>query len=395
MRIVVHDYAGHPFQFELSRELARRGHAVAHMYFAGDPGPKGETDRRGDDAPSLSIAPIDIGRPYSKSDFLGRWANDRRYGRIISAEIAAFAPDVVISGNTPLDAQAAILKATLRCGGAFVSWLQDFYSLAIGALLGRRWGGAGALAAAHYARLERRILRASSAVVTITDDFRGPLAHYGVRDAAVETIPNWAAIGALPVRPRANAWSRRHGFCDRFVFLYSGTLALKHNPDRLKRLSEEFGGDPQTRVVLAAAGVGVEALRGAVGGGIDFLPLQPIGDFADTLGAADVLVALLESDAGAFSAPSKVLSYLCAGRPILISASPSNLAARIVEESGAGFAVAPDDEAGFVERARRLRTDPALRERMSAAGRDYAERHFEIGAIADRFERLLTRAAGR
>ena len=32
MRIFVHDYAGHPFQIELSRSLAARGHLVEHTY---------------------------------------------------------------------------------------------------------------------------------------------------------------------------------------------------------------------------------------------------------------------------------------------------------------------------------------------------------------------------
>jgi len=32
LKIVVHDYSGHPFQVELSRELARRGHTVHHCY---------------------------------------------------------------------------------------------------------------------------------------------------------------------------------------------------------------------------------------------------------------------------------------------------------------------------------------------------------------------------
>jgi len=30
MRLLIHDYAGHPFQVQLSRELARRGHSVTH-----------------------------------------------------------------------------------------------------------------------------------------------------------------------------------------------------------------------------------------------------------------------------------------------------------------------------------------------------------------------------
>src|SRR5580658_5441828 len=96
LRIVVHDYAGHPFQFDLSRELARRGHAVAHMYFAGDPGPKSETARLAGDPESLSIVAVDTGRPYSARDFASRWANDRAYGRAVTPMIEDFHPDVVI-----------------------------------------------------------------------------------------------------------------------------------------------------------------------------------------------------------------------------------------------------------------------------------------------------------
>ena len=34
MKIIVHDYAGHPFQVQLSRRLASRGHEVLHLYCA-------------------------------------------------------------------------------------------------------------------------------------------------------------------------------------------------------------------------------------------------------------------------------------------------------------------------------------------------------------------------
>ena len=46
MRIVVNDYSGHPFQIELSRELARRGHKVLHLYSAEFQTPKGDLIRK-------------------------------------------------------------------------------------------------------------------------------------------------------------------------------------------------------------------------------------------------------------------------------------------------------------------------------------------------------------
>ena len=61
----------------------------------------------------------------------------------------------------------------------------------------------------------------------------------------------------------------------------------------------------------------------------------------------------------------------------------------MVESSGGGLLVEPDDAGGLVEGARRLLADDELRARLGAAGRAYAERTFDIGTIADRFDDVL------
>jgi len=116
--------------------------------------------------------------------------------------------------------------------------------------------------------------------------------------------------------------------------------------------------------------------------------------FPDVLGSADVLVALLENDAGPFSVPSKVLNYLCAGRPVLLSAPLDNLATRVVENAGAGICVPAGDKEAFVAEAERLRNEPQTRASMGAAARTYAESAFNIAAITDRFEKMLVNASG-
>ena len=117
--------------------------------------------------------------------------------------------------------------------------------------------------------------------------------------------------------------------------------------------------------------------------------------FPDVLGAADVLVALLESDAGRFSVPSKVLNYLCGGRPVLLSAPTDNLSARLVEEAGAGVCAPAGNREAFLRAAHRLRHEPQLCAQFGGAGRGYAETTFNISAIADRFESTIVRAIAR
>ena len=111
----------------------------------------------------------------------------------------------------------------------------------------------------------------------------------------------------------------------------------------------------------------------------------------DVMGSADVLVAILEPDAGVFSVPSKVLSYLCASRPVLLAVPKENLAAKIVAESGAGLVVEPTDIAGFCAAAQQLiRFSTDLREQSAKAARQYAETHFDIRNIGDQFEAILS-----
>jgi colanic acid biosynthesis glycosyl transferase WcaI len=124
------------------------------------------------------------------------------------------------------------------------------------------------------------------------------------------------------------------------------------------------------------------------------LPFQPAADLPDVLGSADVLVALLEPDATKFSIPSKVLSYMAAGRPILGLMPDDNPAAADIEASG-GFVTEPTSEAA--KRATVWLVD-LVKDRDSIAEigrrtRAVAEQKFEAESITDRFESVITTAA--
>jgi colanic acid biosynthesis glycosyl transferase WcaI len=113
------------------------------------------------------------------------------------------------------------------------------------------------------------------------------------------------------------------------------------------------------------------------------------------LATADVLVGLLEADAGSFSVPSKILSYLCVGRAILLAAPAENLAARMVAREQAGLVVAAGDQAGFIAAAMRLRDEPNWRRQLGDNGRAYAARRFDIGSVTTAFEAVLRSARSR
>lgn len=399
MRILVHDYAGHPAPVDLSRELASRGHTVWHAYFTGDMGPKGVMTLMPSDPECMEFLPVSIGRNYSKSNFISRRNNDVRYGNALASQILTLKPEVVISGNTPLDAQGRILAATHEVGGVFVNWIQDFYSIAIQRLISRRWLGMGTLVASYYRWLDKQQLQSSDAAVLISEDFRKYLTGFEGRHEQVYVIPNWGAIEGIPVRPKANPWAATHGLDASFVFLYSGTLGLKHNPKSLLDLADAFASMPDVKIVVSASGVGRDTLDALLAetprSNILLLPLQDFSDFPDMLGTSDVLVAILEADAGEFSVPSKVLSYLCAGRPIVLAAPAQNLASRMVASIPAGEVVASSIGSDLQTACKHLYSNSALRESYSVNAREYAEMNFSIINVADSFESVFNQALAK
>lgn len=400
MKILVHDYAGHSFAPSLSRALAARGHEVVHAFAGSLQTPRGELQRNEGDAPSLEFEEIPMDPEYArfKYSFRRRRAMEIRYGQAAADFVRRWKPDAVLSGNTPTETQEPITRATVEVGGRFYYWVQDFYSLAVDKLLRKKIPVAGGFIGAWYRLLDSRQFRRSSGIVTITEDFTPILTkEFGVDPKRVSVVPNWAVIEDLPVLPKDNAWSRQHDLHDKFVFLYTGTIGMKHNPAMILELAKRFSGDPEVRVVVVSEGIGADWLRreSAAAGvrNLVLMPYQPFADLPSVLATGDVLVGILEQEAGVFSVPSKTLSYLCAARPLLLAVPPENLAARITREQEAGLTVASNDMEGFLNAASRLRSSPEERMKLAKNARRYAEATFPIEKTARTFENILTATA--
>jgi glycosyltransferase involved in cell wall biosynthesis len=393
MRIIVHDYVGHPFQVQLSRELAGRGHSVLHLYCSSFVTPRGELQRRDDDPPGFNVRGIALSAVIPKTNFIRRFQLEAEYARALNAECQRFGPEVILSANSPSIVQHRLARWCGRQGARLVSWIQDIYGLAAYRLLSRKLPIIGHLVGRYFIALDKASARRSDAIVVITDDFTTVLDGWGIDTSRVHVIHNWAPLEDMPMRPRDNDWARQHALKDGLRFIYSGTLAMKHNPALLLELAKMLDRDSSGELIVISEGAGVEWLAEQAAHDnlktLRSMGFQPFEVLPDVLGSADVLVAILEADAGVFSVPSKVLSYLCAGRPVLLAVPSENLAAKIVVECGAGLAVEPADLGGFCRAAQQLIDSPPLRQQCGTAARRYAEEHFNIHRIGDQFEAIL------
>jgi glycosyltransferase involved in cell wall biosynthesis len=229
-------------------------------------------------------------------------------------------------------------------------------------------------------------------VVAIADAFTDVYQHWNVDEGRYTVIPNWAVLDDLPVvkpeRPSTSDGGRHR-------LLYAGTLGLKHDPQLLLDVATAPQLD-DTTVVVVSEGKGRDWLERRTGevpdGRLELRDYVPFAEMPTLLGSADVLLCVLEPAASRFSVPSKVLTYICAGRPVVAVMDPANAVAAMLRTHDAGVVVSHADAATLPRVLRSLLDDEPRRTSLGRRARALAEDAFDSAAVADRFEAVLDEA---
>ncbi len=389
MRICLHDFSGHPFQAELARRLADRGHEVVHTSSAEYVSGKGDL-AADDESGRLTFVRLAVDRPYEKNSPRARLTWERAYAAAAIEQLRTSRFDVFISCNIPLLASHRIARWSRRHGLPWVFWHQDVYSAAMSdELRTRAPRPAAAVGARLLDRMEAYLARRASHVVAIGDAFTEVYDGWGVDPQRVSVIPNWAPLDDIRPRPRENPSSRLLFDDDQHLrLLYAGTIGRKHNPALLVELMQRLraAGTPARLTVVSEGDAAADLAHRDPD--LRVVGFQPAEALADVLGSADVLVALLEPDATRFSIPSKVLSYMAAGRPILGLMPSDNPAATDIVASGGH--VGTPDVAGVEGSIAWLHAlDTSSITDIGARARTVAEEKFDAERVTDRFDQIL------
>src|SRR5690349_1092409 len=116
MWLNVHDFSGHPFQVQLSRALADRGHGVLHGYSTQFVTGHGRLEVTSDDAPSLRIEGLEADVPMVKYHPLLRTRFELAYATAWKQALRREPFDVVVACNVPLFTLARMQRHFARTG---------------------------------------------------------------------------------------------------------------------------------------------------------------------------------------------------------------------------------------------------------------------------------------
>lgn len=128
---------------------------------------------------------------------------------------------------------------------------------------------------------------------------------------------------------------------------------------------------------------------------VHLLGRHPLSEMPGIFACADaLLVSLKTNDVFEKTIPGKVQAYLASGRPLI--GMINGEAARVIEESGAGFACKSGDSAALAALVTDMaKMDVEQRRKMGTAGRAYYEQHYAKSILMERLETMFRTATLR
>ncbi|MGE0152923.1 MAG: glycosyltransferase [Reyranellaceae bacterium] len=269
--------------------------------------------------------------------------------------------------------------AARRRGGRHVTLIHDIQSGLAGGLGMVR----SKLVLRAMRAIERFVLNRVDGIAVLTPEMAASLRALGVF-TRIEVVPLWVDTEAIVPLPEASPPA----------VLYSGNLGRKQGLEQIVALARELQQRaPAVTVIVRGSGNQAATLRQAIAaadvGNIRIEALLPESELNRGLAEGAVHLVPQNPQAADFAMPSKTFNIMAAGRAFVATAGPGSALWRVQRETGAFLCVPPDDPAAFANAVLELLHDPALRQRLGAAGRAHVEAHHSRQRVLPQFLRLL------
>jgi colanic acid biosynthesis glycosyl transferase WcaI len=209
----------------------------------------------------------------------------------------------------------------------------------------------------------------------------------------VHVIPNFVDTDFIVPGDRLTPLRAELGIGSEPVVLYAGNVGFSQSLEMVVEAARRF---PQATFLINGDGAARSTLQGLAHGlaNVRFSGSQPKERVPEVLATGDIHLVPLKLGLGRVSVPSKTYSILAAGRPVLAAIDPGTEVPRMLEASGGGVAVPPDDLEAFCDALAVLLNDMDRARELGAAGRAWVEGAASPAAVGKAYEHLI-RSLGR
>lgn len=304
-----------------------------------------------------------------------------------------FDATIVFMSSPPIQALPALLLRILA-GTPALMWVQDLWPQTLSAVGAIRSRALVSVVGAFVGLL----YRSAWGVLIQSEAFRQDVEARAGRRAQVLHLPNWAepniarGLDGVSVAPELDP------FVGCFKVMFAGNLGEAQDLPSVVRAADFCRELVHVRWLIVGDGrarAKAEALVAEMNlqDRVIFLGRFPSNRMPEFFKGADaMLVSLRKEPIFSMTVPSKVQSYLAAGRPIVGMLDGEG--SRIIHESCGGLTAQAGDAEGLARAVRSLAAmSPEARATMARQGRDYARAQFDKDLLIDRLAGWIQAAA--
>jgi glycosyltransferase involved in cell wall biosynthesis len=230
--------------------------------------------------------------------------------------------------------------------------------------------------------LEQYMYRSATHIVTVGDGYRQQLSRRGVDPQRVSVVTNGVDREIFKLNADGSDVRRRHNLNGQFVCSYVGTIGMACGLSvvlRAAKLLQEKGRH-DIKFMLVGDGAVRETLernaRKADITNVIFTGRVAKSEVPAHLAAADAcLVHLRKQELFTTVLPSKMFEASAMGKPIILGVE--GFAAELLNRSGGGVCVEPENPEDLVAAVERLADNRAIGHEMGSTGRRYVLRNFD------------------
>lgn len=242
--------------------------------------------------------------------------------------------------------------------------------------------------------LNGRIWKNARAVIVLSSTMRDRiLAKCPEVADKITIIHSWADPDQIqPIEKEDNWFAHEHGLVDRFTVLYSGNMGRCHDAETILNTIEHLQDEPIQFVFIGGGAKRKICMEQVEQRGLKnclFLPYQPKETLPYSLTACDLTLVSVEEGMEGLVAPSKLYSFLAAGRPIAAICEPHSYLRELLADAHCGAAFNNGDGEGLAAYIKHLAGRKSLVQKLGNAGRQYLVQHFTPEITASQYNQVL------
>ena len=386
-KIILIDYACHPFSLDLANSLANK--KINVIYFFSKNINLTGTFYKNFKSKYISFRPIKT-KSFNKYNFLSRRSSEIEFSTHIISFLKKKNHQKIILANIPIDPLYKIIRF---CNDNHINtyfWIQDIYYLAIKNFFKKNkflYLFFGFFIYKFYEYLEKYCFKNSTQNIVIDNNFKK---FFPKIDKKTYEIQNWAPLNNKKKTIPKHVILNKLKIKKKFTFIYTGTLSYKHHFNNIIKLAST-NRDSQILIFSNSFFINImeKIIKKNLINNIRIFKPVPYNELHNYLRIADIGLVNLNNDSNNVCVPSKVLTYYSNSLPVLASMPLSNLASKNINLYKTGLVSNPNSLTLYLKNAHTLRYNENLKKKLSLNCKIYANDKFDIIKIREKFLTIL------